>query len=169
MRDAPTTDSSLPLDLRQLIRARVIVGHVSWSPGGAIGFGLDLTAERMTVDYLTDGRSVSESIGLCSTPCRLGGVRWWARCPKCDRRIAVLYLVAGRFRCRGCHGLVYESTRETPFNRACRRVQKLRRRAGAHPGIGDPWPTKPHGMWRRTFDRRCEAIDAADRRALSLV
>jgi hypothetical protein len=166
------TDGSLPLDLRQLLRARLAHGQVSWAGGAAgdaaIGFGLDLSAARFTVDYLADGLPVSESIGLCSTPCNFGGVRWWVRCPDCDRRIAVLYLKAGRFRCRACHGLTYTSSRETPFNRACRRVQKLRRHLGAFPGMADPLPPKPRGMWARTFARRCAAIDAADRRALAL-
>ncbi len=163
-----TTDNALPLDVRQLVRARVAWGYVSWTGGSAIGYRLDLAASRLDLDYLADGRPVSESIGLASTRCHFGGVRWWARCPSCGARIAVLYLMAGRFRCRGCHGLPYASTRAAPFTRACRRAQKLRGRVGATPAIGDPVMVRPRGMWRRTFNRLCDDIDAADRRALAL-
>jgi hypothetical protein len=165
---SPTTDSALPLDLRRLTRARQAGGTVTWTGGSAIAYRLDLAAARLTLDYLVDGSPLAEPITLCSTSCHLGGERWWARCPRCDERIAVLYLAAGRFRCRACHRLAYQSTRETPFNRACRRAQKLRHRVGARHGIGDELPPKPRGMWARTFDRHRAAIDAADRRALSL-
>lgn len=168
MLPVPTTDNALPLDVRQLVRARVAWGYVSWAGGSAIGYRLDLAASRLDLDYLADGRPVSESIGLVSTRCHFGGVRWWACCLSCGARIAVFYLMAGRFRCRGCHGLAYTSTREAAFTRAFRRARELRRRLGATPGIADPLPARPRGMWRRSFDRRRDAIDAADRRALAL-
>lgn len=42
-------------------------------------------------------------------PCRFGGYRWWAACPRCQRYAAVLYFVDGRVACRICHRLKYMS------------------------------------------------------------
>ena len=45
---------------------------------------------------------------------RLGGKRWWFRCPKCDGRVRCVYSPAkGQpFRCRNCWKLVYRSQSE---------------------------------------------------------
>src|SRR5207253_2236084 len=59
---------------------------------------------------------VGYSVRLVTTPCHLGGVRWWFVCPlsrggvACGRRPRKLYLVGRYFGCRRCHGLTYTST-----------------------------------------------------------
>jgi hypothetical protein len=59
------------------------------------------------------------SVRLVTTPCRLGGVRWWFTCPlsrngvACGRRVRKLYLSGKWFGCRCCHGLVYRSSQES--------------------------------------------------------
>jgi hypothetical protein len=57
---------------------------------------------------------------LDSTPCNLGGRRWWFICPlvvngrACNRRVGVLYVAGGTyFGCRHCHDLTYESSKES--------------------------------------------------------
>ena len=57
-------------------------------------------------------------VSLTTTPCHFGGVRYWFTCP-CDRRVGTLYLPpgGGRFACRHCYDLSYESRNETRLGR----------------------------------------------------
>jgi hypothetical protein len=52
-----------------------------------------------------------QTVALESLSLHFGGLRWWFRCPKCDRRCAKLYLLEGRFICRLCCNLAYQSSR----------------------------------------------------------
>src|SRR5262249_51545398 len=59
------------------------------------------------------------SVRLVTTPCHLGGVRWWFICPLsrngvgCGRRVRKLYLCGKYFGCRHCHNLTYRSCQES--------------------------------------------------------
>jgi hypothetical protein len=55
-----------------------------------------------------DKQVIRESLPFRWSGCN-GGRRHWIQCPGCIRRIAILYLRDGRFRCRTCHGLLYPS------------------------------------------------------------
>jgi hypothetical protein len=68
------------------------------------------------------------SVPLVTTPCHLGGVRWWFICPltrngvHCGRRVGVLYRAprADYYGCRHCYDLSYESRNESRHGRlAC--------------------------------------------------
>lgn len=99
-------------------------GGIKWScagvtTGSAMVFVSTVTkrAEYIQFKYTyTDNRSgesieLDYKVSLESTPCHFGGRRWWFLCP-CGRRVGVLYRVGKNFRCRHCHNLVYESSRE---------------------------------------------------------
>lgn len=69
------------------------------------------TGEKTKCDY---------KVRLVTTPCHLGGVRWWFICPLttkghyCGRRVGKLYLPPGGmyYGCRHCYNLSYESRNE---------------------------------------------------------
>ena len=77
--------------------------------------------------YTTTDRDSGEKteydyrVSLTTTPCNLGGVRYWFICPLskggvyCGRRVGVLYKAPGAsyFGCRHCYNLSYESRNET--------------------------------------------------------
>ncbi|TKJ36310.1 MAG: hypothetical protein CEE38_12920 [Planctomycetes bacterium B3_Pla] len=77
--------------------------------------------------YTTTDRNSGEKteydyrVSLTTTPCNLGGVRYWFVCPLskggvyCGRRVAKLYKAPGAsyFGCRHCYDLSYESRNET--------------------------------------------------------
>jgi hypothetical protein len=70
-------------------------------------------------------------VSLVTTPCNLGGVRYWFACPSCGGRVAVLYLAPGEvyFRCRHCNNLSYRSRnrcRLESFGHTDREIKKLR-------------------------------------------
>jgi hypothetical protein len=70
------------------------------------------TGEKTECDY---------DVRLVTTPCHLGGVRWWFICPlsrnsvSCGRRVGKLYCPPGSMYCgcRHCYDLSYESRNES--------------------------------------------------------
>jgi len=46
---------------------------------------------------------------LTTTPCYFGGRRYWFLCPKCERRVAVIYGIGKCFECRSCANVAYRS------------------------------------------------------------
>lgn len=84
-------------------------------------------------------------IGLGTTSCHFGGVRWWFRCPSagveegCEgTRCSKLYLPPhGRhFLCRECHDLTYRSCQRTNANsRAAKLRKEVRDRTSREPQI----------------------------------
>ena len=82
----------------------------------------------------------------------------------CDRRVAKLYGPGRYFLCRHCYRLAHASQSEDVQRRSMRRAYKIRRRLGGSAGTASPLPSKPKGMWRRTYVRLCEqALDAEER------
>ncbi len=69
-------------------------------------------------------------VELTTTPCNLGGIRFWFLCPlvensvPCGKRVRKLYLPPGEsyFACRSCYNLTYRSVKEHD-----KRVDALRR------------------------------------------
>jgi hypothetical protein len=74
------------------------------------------TGEKVEYDY---------KVALTTTPCNLGGVRYWFICPLnkngvyCGRRVAKLYKAprGNYFGCRHCYNLSYESRNECRLGR----------------------------------------------------
>lgn len=61
-------------------------------------------------------RDVTEVIQLTTTPCRYGGIRYWATCPGCAKRVRRLYIShnKGLFSCAKCNKLIYPSQMPRP-------------------------------------------------------
>ncbi|MBU6165958.1 MAG: hypothetical protein KGQ52_07475 [Alphaproteobacteria bacterium] len=111
-----------------------------------------------------DWNSVREAVRLEWQPCHYGGYRPWLTCPRCSRRVGVLW-GGERFLCRHCHRVAYPSQNESRLDRHCEQSRKLRRRLGPH--LDDlEWPAdmlpRPKGMHRSTHRRLVERIAAHD-------
>lgn len=87
-------------------------------------------------------------IQITRTPCNYGGGRPWFRCPRCERRCAILYDAAAgdSFGCRKCLRLTYASESEDTFDRLRRKGRNLAARLCAG---GE----KPKWMRMNTFER----------------
>jgi hypothetical protein len=143
-------------------------GTCHWIDGNEVAsISLRTEAERLHLSYAVrvgDGawEDVPEIIPIVWVPCRFGGSRAYFICPgsrdgsECGRRIAKLHLSSRHFLCRHCTQLAYASQYEQPWERALRRVNKLRQRLRSDSEIVTPVPEKPKRMWVRTYARLLE-------------
>jgi hypothetical protein len=117
-------------------------------------------------------QAVEELVALTWTSCHYGGQRPWFLCPgvgqgqDCGRRVAILYGVGRYFRCRHCARLSYESQRDARPMRLLTKAQQIRWRLGGSGSLIAPFPAKPKGMHRRTYDRLQWRARAAERTSL---
>jgi hypothetical protein len=123
----------------------------------------EVIACRNRVDVAHCGNR--QNLELTSTPVHLGGARVWFLCPRCDRRAAILY--GSPFACRTCHGLAYESQRETVRARRIRRAVLLRRSLGGSGSLLEPIPPRPKGMHLSTYWRAQARCIVAERQSLA--
>ena len=118
---------------------------------------------RLELSYSSDVRDINtfevgEEIRLVSTPCNFGGHRSWFECPveECEKPVAILYKMDGRFACRRCCRLLYVSQWQGPQERTIKRAQKIRERLGGDENLTTTFPLKPPRMHYTTYHRlRC--------------
>lgn len=157
---AKTTDC-YNLDVRDLQRRKLLdPGNAftwTWSRGGQVLASIGARAKRdhLTLSFLRNGQPVDVDLEIQSTPCTFGGRRLWFSCPRCSRRVAIVYLihVCG---CRKCLGLVYPSQSENPTERSWRRTRKILAMA-RHDGGLTSIPRRPKRMWRKRYKRLWDA------------
>ena len=139
---------------------------LSWTIQGRVLGQISLTSAAGEVElayqYKGPGNfpeDIRERIAITRQPCPFGGSRPYFLCPglrvdgRCGRRSVKLYRAGKYFLCRKCHCLAYSSQNEGNWDRVLRRCQKVRKRLGGHPGLADPFPKKPKGMWESTYQR----------------
>lgn len=110
---------------------------------------------KMWLTYLSHGQQIDEAFSICKVPCNFGGHRVLLACPGCGSRRAVLHMGAGRFRCRACLGLTYETQSEGRLGRLAIKRAKTGARLG-------PIGAKPQGMHSITFKKLQAAISKLD-------
>lgn len=154
----------LRLDVRQLAKHnRLAGGSFSWrwtntyTGQDAGSIGITTRPGHAMLNYSHNGQVVSDDVRVVQTACNYGGTRPWFQCPRCTKRVAVLYLRSGRFMCRHCGGIVYASQADDAIGRAWRRQGKLEAR------LGDGW-ARPKGMHRATRTKLLAAILACEER-----
>lgn len=160
-----TTSQCRTLDVRRLQRdgllipGRVFRWHWTRDAEEVASLGVAVETGRVILDYKHrsnggEWQLQNYPVYLDWTACNLGGQRAWFLCPSkgCGRRVAKLYS-GPIFSCRHCHRLVYQSQRETGFDRLLRRAESIRLRLGWEISILDDDGGKPKGMHWRTFKR----------------
>jgi hypothetical protein len=159
-----TTESQHGIDIRWLKKQGYLrpgnAGLLSWSSRGkrtgSIGYRME--TDRMILNYRYrphggEWEHVEQTISFNRTPCNYGGFRTWFLCPRCWRRIEVLYGAGKYFLCRHCHDLTYASQQESKEDRLMRKARKIRERLGASNNLMEPILFKPKNMHRKTFER----------------
>ena len=157
----PETDDCCPLDIRKLNRRGLLVPGSrfswQWTVGQRVAFviALRVDGQGLVLMYRPSSSDVivEQQVQIERTSCRFGGQRPWFTCPRCDRRVAVLYAPARQFACRQCGRLAYGSQKESAGGRALRQADAIRKRLGWRAGIIHGPGYKPKGMHWKTFER----------------
>jgi hypothetical protein len=153
------------LDIRQLHRRNCLSpGAYSWNwlrgdePAGSISIQVH-HADSLILSYRVPDainqiwQDVAQLVRITTTPCQYGGTRKWFACPRCGRRVEVLYMRHGRFACRHCQKVAYASQSECRISRITNRLHALEARIEGG---------KPKSMRGRTFEGICDRIGALD-------
>jgi hypothetical protein len=165
-----TVESCRSIDVNRLLREGCLSsgwqGGWQWTRDGerVASITLHMESECLVLSYryrLGDGdwEDITEPVPIVRVPCRFGGSRPYFLCPgvvkgiACGRRVAKLYGPGRYFLCRNCYRLAYASQSEDALDRTLRRANKIRMHLGGSPGIAAPFPARPKGMWRRTYER----------------
>ena len=161
----PETNDSMPLDIRKMTRKGLLsVGNrFSWQwlvndqPVAGISIRVDFQSMLLSYQMKSTGEVVAQRVRTQTTPCHLGGERHWFTCPRCNKRVAVLYAPGRYFACRQCGGLTYATQKENVGDRASTKANKLRSRLGWELGILNGDGIKPKGMHWKTYNRlKCQ-------------
>jgi len=168
-----TTESQHRIDIRWLKKQRYLrpgtAGSLSWSWGdeqtGSIDFRME--HDRMILNYRHrphggEWESVEQAISFDRTSCNYGGYRTWFLCPRCWKRVAILYGAGKYFFCRHCYDFTYSSQQESRPDRLMRKARKIRARLGASNNLMESILFKPKNMHQKTFDRLRREADHAN-------
>jgi hypothetical protein len=110
---------------------------------------------------------VEQPVPIVWKPCRYGGQRPYFVCTgqtggtRCNRQASKLYGAGKYFFCRRCYRLAYASQSESYHDRALRRAQSIRTKLGGTANMNEPFPRRPKGMWRKTYQRYFIKADEA--------
>jgi hypothetical protein len=177
-----TVESCRSIDMNRLHQEGCLSpawqGGWQWSCNGECVYFITMRMEyeclvlsyRMCIDS-GDWEHITERVSIVRAPCRLGGSWPYFLCPgvgsdiACKRRVTKLYGASRYFLCRHCYCLVYASQGEGALERALRRANKIRMRLGGDPDMEAPYPDRPRGMWRRTYERLLDGLTDAEEAA----
>ena len=105
----------------------------------------------IVLDFRLNGAPIQQRVPILHSERHYGGTRPWFACPRCGRRIAILYSSARGFACRSCNQVAYSSQSEDAICRLRRKQGKLERR------LDKGWK-RPKGMHHTTRDRLVRQI-----------
>ena len=173
-----TIEACRSLDINSLRKAGVLsatwCGIWYWTCDGEPTASISIRGgrNRIVLSYRwrrddTDWKDIDSVINVHWADCRFGGERPYFRCPGvvnrkvCGRNVLKLHCAGRYYLCRHCYGLTYTSQSEDRWDRALRRANKIRRRLGGESGAASVFPSRPKGMWRKTYERlRSDAFEA---------
>ena len=152
----------LRLSIQDLTRHKLLVGGAfTWrwsntSTGEEVGaIRIATRPDNARLIYSYNKMTINVDVQIVRTACNFGGTRSWFICPRCDRRIGVLFVRNGKFMCRHCGRIAYSCQSEDQFGRAWRVQSKLERR------LGENWQ-RPKGMHHITRRRILDGIFACE-------
>ena len=153
------TNDSMPLDIRKISRNGLLVpgNSFSWQwlvckrEVASLNIRVDLQSMVLSYRMKSTDELVEQRVQTQTSPCNLGGQRHWFTCPRCSKRVAVLYAPGRYFACRLCGGLGYATQKEGVGDRAMTKADRLRKRLGWPAGIAHGDGGKPKGMHWKTF------------------
>jgi hypothetical protein len=152
------------LDVRQLHRTGIFGdGWVMLQPWFRWPGIVQIRATRYLIQLELKNQVVPQQIRVSWTRCHYGGARPWLHC-LCGRRVAKLFKGLGGYYCRQCFDNPrYASQTKSTQGRLHFEACKLRLRLGGIASLTEPFPERPRGMHRKTYERlrrRVERLEA---------
>lgn len=154
----------LRLNIQDLKRRKLLNGgHFSWRwsntyTGEEVGsIGIMTTADSARLSFNSDGAPITQTIPITRTPCNYGGSRPWFQCPRCWRKVGVLFLRSSNFMCRHCGRVAYSSQSEDNIGRGWREQHRLEAK------LGENW-RRPKHMHHKTCERLVSRIIEIEQR-----
>jgi hypothetical protein len=143
------------LDVRELRRHGIIGDeYVSIGPSIRLPRVARMLAARYLIRLQLFGLTIPQRIRISWTRVHLGGERPWCHCPGCQRRVAKLYRGLAGYFCRLCLGNpIYACQALSAQGRLHFQACKLRLRLDGEASPNAPFPERPKGMHRRTYER----------------
>lgn len=159
------TSGHLSLDVRTLARRGLLTAGTSfgwsWHRYGELAGTIRIRIMggfAVHLDYRRAEQPQHVELTLQESPCNFGGQRQWFACPRCTRRVAVVYL-ANVVACRRCLRLRYPSQSVDALGRSWQRTERI---AGKLRMESGHFPRRPKGMRHATFERLAQAWWAED-------
>ena len=137
------------------------VGTATWwyrdgRSAGSISHTTEIHTEdagTLILEYRLNGEPVRQVFEMIGRPCRFGGRRWMALCPRTGRPVAKLYNCCGTFQPRHLlRGSYHSQGRVQPAEKLRDREVAILRRLGAD-DRSPPMPRKPKWMRVPTYHR----------------
>jgi hypothetical protein len=151
-----TVEMHASLDVHDLHRTRAFGDRTAVFANASLRWPwikrLSVNRWRLQIEFPSGGL---QSVAVVWSWCHFGGGRPWFTCPHCQRRVGKLYCCnRGSYSaCRICYQLRYASQRRGAKSQRWLTALKLRMRLGGLASIAAPFPERPCGMHRRTYDR----------------
>ena len=161
-----TVESHRSIDVRKLKKGGWLEpGRVSswtwchWDGTPASSINIRAEVGRVVLEYRTQAWHETEwvdrneSVTLDWSSCHFGRDRPWFVCPgrDCGQRVAKLFSGRAGYLCRHCNNLTYNSTRANERSMAIGRASAIRIRLGSSGALTTQFPSKPKGMWAKTY------------------
>lgn len=166
-------EDGLRLDIHRMVAAEFARGATrffgtwAWWRNGERRGTIDYTVERegkerarMTLRYANDGEAMEYAFSLVGEPCRFGGLRWFAICPRTWLKVAKLYMPPGakHFWARKAWRMAYRSQNVSAgFERLCNQRDRLlfQKLKSDDPEL----PLKPKRMRWKTYHAHLAKLD----------
>lgn len=154
----PVIEDGLTITVHPLARKGTHASLLWWSRGGEVFAWInyevtiyDALDGVLTLRFKASGESTTQRISLMSRPCRFGGRRWFAICPRTGRPVSKLHTCGGvHFLSRQARGAAYASQKECPLDRLIRGRNRVLRKLKS-----DDVDYQPKPKWMRwgTYER----------------
>lgn len=157
---AKTVENALQVNILKICKAARSASSgcmkMEWLRGESVVVGIAVLADR-TLTILIGGK-------VCQAPISRREFRkdrylTHVQCLACGRKCFTLFVDGGELKCRRCTGLIYECQRGHAPERALVRAQKIIARLGG--SSSHTVPSRPAGMWRKTYLRHLRQLAAA--------
>lgn len=161
MRRPGTVERHECLDVLDLFRGKARHMAVVFQASFAYPWTRGLKASRWRVEVKFK-HDRWQTLPVVWTHCHFGGERPWFLCPFCSNRFRKLYNAGSFCACRACCNLRYASQRRGARSRRYLQALKLRLKLDGIASLTEPFPERPRGMHRKTYERfrrRAEALE----------